>query len=81
MHVIGADMPFQNGDIPAHAHLADQLTSALSHFASEHLVSILGDPHAMVLEIVDRVRPVAIVRYSLPFRGGGNNRNLLKRFA
>ena len=68
MDMVGADVPFQDGDFTAHAHLPNDLAHTLGYLTLEHFVAILGRPYKVVLNIVGRMRPFSILWYSSLFR-------------
>jgi hypothetical protein len=66
MHMVFAHVPSQYLDVPTHAALPDQFPCPFSDRTSQHVVAVLRHPHKVVLDIVDRVRPCAILNHTLP---------------
>ena len=55
--------PAHDDHIPSLADLPNQLTPTLRHSAAQNLVALLGDPDQVILDIVDRLRAVPILRH------------------
>ena len=61
MHMFLAYMPCYNRDIPTHTDLANQFPRPQRHFARQHGIAILSDPHKVVVDIIDRMRTTPII--------------------
>lgn len=58
--VVFAHVTFQNLDVTAHAALSDEFPRPLRYLSPQHVVAVLRDPHKVVLDVIERVRPPAI---------------------
>ena len=65
MPMVGAQMAFHNRDFTAHTDLSDDVACAFGDLAPQHLVTVFGDPHQMILNVVHRMRSLAIVGHVL----------------
>jgi hypothetical protein len=82
MHVIDADMALDNGQFAAHTHLTDNVARAFGYLSAQHLIAVLGSPHQVVLDVVDRVSTFAIFWHVYPRRDRlEDNSSALKLFA
>ena len=61
MYMVGAEMAFHNRDFTAHTDLSDDVACAFGDLAPQHLVTVFGDPHQMILNVVHGMRSLAIV--------------------
>jgi hypothetical protein len=60
MDMILTHVPFDDFDVSTEATLQYQLPRSLGHLASQYVVAILGHPHLMVLDIINRMRSFAV---------------------
>src|SRR5258706_5574082 len=55
MHMIATDMPLQKGDFTAGTHLPDDFSCAFCRLTAQDLLTVLRDPHQVILNVVDRM--------------------------
>jgi hypothetical protein len=67
MHMIATDMAFQNGDFTARTDLPDDFSRSFCRFTAPDLVTLFRDPHKVILDVVDRMCSLAIVRHLFCF--------------
>ncbi len=65
MHMIGAQIAFHNCDFTAHTDLSNDVACAFGDLAPQHLVTVFGNPHQMILNVVHGMRALAIVGHVL----------------
>jgi hypothetical protein len=61
MNRLFADRAFQNVNGSAHADWLDKVARSLGNFALQKVVAIFGHPHPVILDILHRMRPCALV--------------------
>jgi hypothetical protein len=66
MNVISADVPLQDLDVVRLTDLPDQFPQPLTDFSSEHRLAVLWDEDEVVVTLVDRMRPVAVLPHGIP---------------
>src|SRR5689334_22832054 len=76
--MVNTDMALHDGDVSAQAQLADDFARSFSNFRSQYLVTVFGHPHEVILDVIRRVWPFAILWHSSLVCG---NYTLLKLFA
>ncbi len=60
MNMIPANMTIKNCNIAGLTSLTDYLPGSKSHFSFQNMITIFRNPYEMILDIIDRVRPLAI---------------------
>jgi hypothetical protein len=60
VHVISADMPFQDYHVMLHTYISDYVSRSQGYFTFQHMVSVLRYPYKVIFDIVNRVRSFAI---------------------
>ena len=60
MHVILADHAPHDANLERFADLANQIPQPLRHLTPQHLVTVLGHPNKVILNLVNRVAAVSI---------------------
>ena len=60
MHMVWRNVSFHDVHFLARAGLFYQLSQSLTNFTSQHWLAILGYPHQMVLQIIDRMRCLTV---------------------
>src|SRR5882724_6713264 len=61
VNMVTAEMTFQDGHLSTRTDLADNFSRSFGGFAAQHLIAVFGYPHKVILNIVDRMRSLAIV--------------------
>ncbi len=61
VNMVTTEMTFQDGHFPTYADLADNFARSFGGFTAQHLITVFGDPYKVILNIVDRMRSLAIV--------------------
>ncbi len=61
MDMVFTDMTFQDVNVAAHADLPDDVPRSLGHFALQDGIAIFRHPDQVILDVVHRVRPCAVV--------------------
>ena len=60
MHMIPTHVALENRDVLDHTNLTDRIPRPQRDRPREHRIPILRYPHQVALDVVDRMRPVAI---------------------
>ncbi len=63
MHMVTTDVALQDGDFSAGTDLADNVACPFRRFSPQHLVAIFRHPHEVILNVVDRMRSLPILRH------------------
>ena len=61
MDMVWRNVSFHDVHIRGRAGLSHQLSQSYPNFASQHWLSVLGNPHQMVFEVINRVRCLAVL--------------------
>jgi len=64
MHVVLGNMPLDDLNIHRFADLSDQFPQPSSHSSDEHRLAIFRDPYQMVLDVINRMRGLAIILHN-----------------
>jgi hypothetical protein len=65
MDMILGNGPFDDFHILAFTDFSEKIPKTLCHLSVEHLFSVLGNPHQVVLEVIHRMRSRSIILHLL----------------
>ena len=65
VYVIATDNPFDYPDFERLAGLSHQLSHPQRHLSLQYLVAVLGDPHKVIFDLINRVAAVSVVHPSI----------------
>ncbi len=58
------NMPFDDLNIRGLADLSDQVPNPDRHFPAKHRLAVLGDPHNVILDVIDTMRSLPVVLHN-----------------
>ena len=65
VNVIGRYGSADNHDFPRVAYLPNQIAGTLRNFTAQNLVTVLGDPHQVILDVAHRVPAMSVLAHPL----------------
>ena len=65
MDVVLGNMPLDDLNIHRLADLTNQLPQPRPHSFTEHRLAIFRDPYQMILDVIDRMRGLAVILHNI----------------
>lgn len=65
MDMIFRDRAFDDLHIFCLAYLSQKITESFCHLSVKHLLSVFGNPHQVVLEVIHRARSCPVILHTL----------------